>query len=164
MRRETVWRSMYSDMSKRISSIPIIRASWRVTSVFPTPVGPANRNEPIGFAGSRKPERDILIAAANVSMAWSWPYTTIFRSRSKFRMTSLSDVETVFGGMRAIFDTTCSISATPIVFFRREGGSNLWEAPASSITSMALSGRWRSLMYRSASSVAKRIACREYFT
>ena len=41
---------MYSDISKRISSIPKIRANCRVTSVFPTPVGPAKRNEAIGFS------------------------------------------------------------------------------------------------------------------
>jgi hypothetical protein len=47
--RDTVWRSMYSDMSKRINSMPMILASCRVTSVLPTPVGPANRKEPMGF-------------------------------------------------------------------------------------------------------------------
>ena len=40
---ETVWRSMYSDMSKRSSSMPMMFASERATSVLPTPVGPANR-------------------------------------------------------------------------------------------------------------------------
>ena len=40
---QTLWRSMYSDMSKRISSSPSSRASWRVASVLPTPVGPASR-------------------------------------------------------------------------------------------------------------------------
>ena len=39
----TVWRSMYSDMSKRNSSTPSEDASCRATSVLPTPVGPANR-------------------------------------------------------------------------------------------------------------------------
>ena len=35
--------SMYSDMSKRISSTPSVSASCLATSVLPTPVGPANR-------------------------------------------------------------------------------------------------------------------------
>ena len=43
MSRETVWRSMYSLMSKRSSSMPSVEASWRATSVLPTPVGPENR-------------------------------------------------------------------------------------------------------------------------
>ena len=49
MRRDTVCRSMYSDMSKRTNSTPMAIASWRVTSVLPTPVGPENRNEPTGL-------------------------------------------------------------------------------------------------------------------
>ena len=65
MRRLTVWRSMYSDMSKRRSSMPMMLASERATSVLPTPVGPANRYEPIGFCGSRRPARAILMAAAS---------------------------------------------------------------------------------------------------
>jgi hypothetical protein len=40
----TAWRSMYSDMSKRTSSMPRQYASCRATSVLPTPVGPENRN------------------------------------------------------------------------------------------------------------------------
>ena len=36
MRRLTVWRSMYSDISKRSSSMPITLASERATSVLPT--------------------------------------------------------------------------------------------------------------------------------
>ena len=148
MRRETVCRSMYSDMSKRTSSIPMTRASWRVTSVLPTPVGPAKRNDPIGFSPSRSPDRAILMAEARVAMAWSWPNTTSLMSRSRVRSTSLSEVETVFDGMRAIFDTTRSISGAPMVLRRREGGTSFCDAPASSMTSIALSGRNRSLMYR----------------
>ncbi len=43
IRRLTVWRSIYSDMSKRISSTPMMAASCLATSVLPTPVGPLNR-------------------------------------------------------------------------------------------------------------------------
>jgi len=49
IRRDTVCRSMYSDMSKRTNSTPMAMASWRVTSVLPTPVGPENKNEPTGL-------------------------------------------------------------------------------------------------------------------
>ncbi|MNN92839.1 hypothetical protein D3C81_2111850 [compost metagenome] len=62
---------MYSDMSKRTSSIPNCSASWRVTSVLPTPVGPANRKLPIGFSGLPNPERDSLMADARLSMPGS---------------------------------------------------------------------------------------------
>ena len=47
---------MYSDISKRSSSTPITLASWRVTSVLPTPVGPANRKEPIVFVTHGPPK------------------------------------------------------------------------------------------------------------
>ena len=43
MRRLTVCFSMYSDMSKRSSSMPMRSASCLATSVLPTPVGPENR-------------------------------------------------------------------------------------------------------------------------
>ena len=75
---------MYSDMSKRISSTPMMKASWRATSVLPTPVGPENRKLPIGFWGLPRPLRAILIAAESASIALSWPNTTAFRSRSRF--------------------------------------------------------------------------------
>ena len=54
---------MYSDMSKRRNSTPIAIASCRVTSVLPTPVGPASRKLPSGFLWSPRPERAILMAA-----------------------------------------------------------------------------------------------------
>src|SRR3984893_15418611 len=51
---------MYSDMSMRIiarSSSNRNSASALVSSVLPTPVGPRNRNEPIGRFGSCSPAR-----------------------------------------------------------------------------------------------------------
>ena len=62
---------MYSDMSKRISSTPRVKANCRVTSVLPTPVGPENKNEPIGLSGLPRPERDILIADDKLVIASS---------------------------------------------------------------------------------------------
>jgi len=40
-------------------------------SVFPTPVGPVNKNEPIVLLSSLRPTRDSFIAFANVSTAKS---------------------------------------------------------------------------------------------
>src|SRR5437870_4366389 len=37
------WRSIYSDISKRMRLTPRTSASRRATSVLPTPVGPENR-------------------------------------------------------------------------------------------------------------------------
>ena len=106
---------MYSDMSKRISSMPSCMASCRVTSVLPTPVGPASRKLPIGLLGSARPERAILIEAASASIASSWPNTTILRLRSRFLSTSRSDAETCLAGMRAILATMYSTSGTSTV-------------------------------------------------
>jgi hypothetical protein len=64
---------MYSDMSKRISSMLRMRASWRVTSVLPTPVGPVNRKEPMGFSSLPRPERFMRMAEVSASMASSCP-------------------------------------------------------------------------------------------
>ena len=58
-------------------------ASWRATSVLPTPVGPENRKLPIGLSGSRRPARLSFIAVDSTSIALSWPNTTRFRSRSR---------------------------------------------------------------------------------
>src|ERR1051326_1644520 len=48
---------MNSLMSKRRNSTPRAAASCFATSVFPTPVGPAKRNEPTGLSGRPGPGR-----------------------------------------------------------------------------------------------------------
>ena len=48
-------------------------ASARASSVLPTPVGPRNRNEPIGRSGSCSPARERRSAVATASIASSWP-------------------------------------------------------------------------------------------
>ena len=54
-----------------MNSTPIHFASCLVTSVLPTPVGPANKKEPIGLSSFERPERDNLIADDNASIDWS---------------------------------------------------------------------------------------------
>jgi hypothetical protein len=46
------------------------------TSVFPTPVGPEKRKDPMGRVGAPRPERESLIAEARAWMASSCPKTT----------------------------------------------------------------------------------------
>jgi hypothetical protein len=60
--------------------------------------------------------------------------------------------------MRAILATTASMSRMPTCFLRLRSGSSIWLAPASSITSIALSGSLRSVMYLADSSTAALIA------
>jgi hypothetical protein len=82
-------------------------ASWRATSVLPTPVGPENRKLPIGLSARAGPARDSFIAVDSRSIASSWPKTTRFRSFSRLWQRFLSSVLTDLGGMRAIVATTC---------------------------------------------------------
>ena len=90
--------SINSLISIRISaSSSLNKNSARVlpNSVFPTPVGPKKRNEPIGRLPSRSPERDNLMAFANLLTASSCPirrlcmYSSIFISFSDSFSTSL---------------------------------------------------------------------------
>ena len=60
---------MYSLMSKRRKGTPKVSASCFASSVLPTPVGPAKRNDPVGFSGLPIPARARLIAFATVSTA-----------------------------------------------------------------------------------------------
>ena len=64
---------MYSDISNRINSTPMMRASCLANSVLPTPVGPLKRKLPMGLVGLPRPERDKRIAEVMASMAASWP-------------------------------------------------------------------------------------------
>ena len=56
-------------MSKRTSSIDSVLASCLASSVLPTPVGPENKYDPIGFSISLKPARDDFIDDDNNSTA-----------------------------------------------------------------------------------------------
>ena len=129
-----------------MNSTPKMRATCRETSVLPTPVGPANRKHPTGLSGDPSPARERLIDVTRALMASSCPKTTSFRPSSKFSSLVRSEVETLWVGTRAIFAMIFSISAG-LIFLRRVDPESRIKAPASSITSMALSGRNRSLRY-----------------
>src|SRR5437764_1164235 len=144
MSRETVCFSMYSLMSKRRNSTPSAAASCFATSVLPTPVGPQKRNEPTGLSCWPSPARARRIAETTVSTAISWPNTSSLMSRSSVCRRSRSDVVTCRGGIFAMVATMCSMSRVRTVFFCRPVVWLRAAAPASSITSMALSGRNRS--------------------
>ena len=112
----------------------------------------------MGFSGWPRPERDSLMVLARASMASSWPKITSFRSRSRLPSCSRSEVETLRGGIFAMVATICSTSLGPMVFLRFSAGWIRTEAPTSSMTSMALSGRKRSLMCLAESLAAVRSA------
>ena len=104
------------------------------------------------------------IAATSASIAASWPNTTFFRSRPSVRNALRSSELTFLAGMRAILATISSTSFLPMTFFCFDFGRIFCAAPASSMTSIALSGRWRSLMKRAASSAAEVSAAGAYLT
>ena len=65
-----------------------------------------------------------------------------------------SSLLTEVGGIRAIFEMMASMSTLPMTVLASALGLMRCAAPASSMTSMALSGRWRSVMYLADSSAA----------
>ena len=99
-----------------------------------------------------------------MSKALSCPNTTLFKSRSKVFSLPRSSFDTLAGGMRAILATISSTSVLLMIFLRLDGAKMRCAAPASSITSIALSGKWRSLMYLALSSAAACKADTAYFT
>mmetsp|Transcript_44189 Transcript_44189/g.70995 ORF Transcript_44189/g.70995 Transcript_44189/m.70995 type:complete len:238 (+) Transcript_44189:485-1198(+) len=76
--RATECCSMYSDMSIRIISFSLSKSSSArvfANSVFPTPVGPRNKKEPVGRLELANPARDLNIASDTASTASSCPTT-----------------------------------------------------------------------------------------
>ena len=126
--------------------MPIIKANCLLTSVLPTPVGPENKKDPTGFSSTLKPALASFMAEDSFSTASFCQKITLFKFSSSFSKDFLSDVETVFSGILAIEATIFSISSSFIVFFLFEAGTNFCLAPASSTTSIALSGRNLSLI------------------
>ena len=119
-------------------------ATCRATSVLPTPVGPVNRKQPTGRSGVPRPARERFIEVTRALMASSWPKTTRLRPSAICSNLVRSVVDTLWVGMRAILATIFSMSAG-LIFFLLTAPESLIKAPASSITSMALSGIYRSL-------------------
>ena len=116
-KRLTACFSMYSDISIRT------RASWSpniasanvfANSVFPTPVGPRNKNEPIGRFGSFNPLRARRIERATADTASSCPITRWCNSFSKWTRRSLSFFSICFNGIPVHCDTTSAISSSVI--------------------------------------------------
>ena len=80
MRRDTEYFSMYSLMSIRtilLSSSNKLSAKAFASSVLPTPVGPRNKNEPIGFLGSLIPALERIIASVTFVTPSSCPITRL---------------------------------------------------------------------------------------
>ena len=93
MSLDTEYFSMYSLMSIRTmfcSSSNKVAASVLANSVLPTPVGPKNKKEPIGFVGSLIPALERIMASVTLVTPSSWPITRLCSSDSRFRILLLS--------------------------------------------------------------------------
>ena len=101
----------------------------------------------MGFSGSRRPARASLIAERQRFDRLVLAEHHALERRFEILQHLGIVLGDVFGGMRAILATTSRSPLVPMVFLRRFlGGDSCCAAPASSITSIALSGSLRSLM------------------
>ena len=107
----------------------------------------------MGFSGWRRPARASLIADDSAWIAVSWPKTTRFRSRSSVRSVRVRLRHGFWWDARHLGDDLFHLFDADD-FLAARSGNSICEAPTSSITSMALSGSLRSLMYFAASSTA----------
>ena len=106
---------MYSDISRRtilLSSSNRLSASVFASSVLPTPVGPKNRNEPIGLVGSLMPAFERIIASVTFVTASSCPTTLLCRSVSRFRVFSRSDSLNLATGIPVHLEIIFAISSS----------------------------------------------------
>jgi hypothetical protein len=106
-------------------------------SVLPTPVGPLNRNEPIGLF-TAGPERHFDRRGEHFEPCPG--KHDALRSRSMVCSLPRSSFDTLAGNARDLA-TISSTSVLLMVFLRLFAGRMRWAAPASSMTSIALSGR-----------------------
>ena len=136
------------------------RRFGRVQIEEPTPVGPRKSSAPMALPGSPTPVRLRRMAPATAATARLWPTTSAFSRSSRRARRSRSFSPTRSAGTPLACATTRAIS------FRLRTGSfspsrsarMRAAAQASSMRSMALSGRQRPGRYRTASSTASRRA------
>ncbi len=102
-----------SILTMDLSDPNMASASAFVSSVFPTPVGPRNMNEPIGLFGSFKPTLALLTALEIDFTASSCPITLLWSMDSRFRSLSDSFSVSFFTGTFVHLETTCAISSSP---------------------------------------------------
>ena len=115
MRRATECFSINSDISNRtiassLSNMKFARALQ--SSVFPTPVGPRNRKEPLGRLGSDRPARERRTALETAFSASSCPTTLSRRASSMRDSFSLSPSIILDTGIPVQRDTTSAISSS----------------------------------------------------
>ena len=115
IRRDTECFSMYSLISIRtmlFSSSNRLSASALASSVLPTPVGPRNRKEPIGFVGSLIPALERITASVTFVTASSCPMTRLWRISSIWSVLLLSLSVNLATGMPVHLEIILAISSS----------------------------------------------------
>ena len=87
-------------------------ASAFASSVLPTPVGPRNKKEPIGFVGSLIPALERMIASVTSSTPSSWPMTRLCSSSARWSVLFLSLSFSFATGIPVHLETIFAISSS----------------------------------------------------
>ena len=116
---------MYSDISiltMAFSSSKRFCARDFASSVFPTPVGPKKRKEPIGFVGSFIPAFERRMASQTFSTASSCPMSLLWISASRCKTFERSDSFSFVTGMPVqrlmilAISSSVTLSCTSVLF------------------------------------------------
>ena len=138
--------SPYSLISKRINFTPSSFDNVFAISVFPTPVGPTKSKLASGLFSSIKPALENLTEFTTWSIASSCPNTWNLILLSSVARFDKSSVFTVSIGTRQILVNISFIASLPTVCVFWLSLCSFRYAPASSIRSIALSGKYLSLI------------------
>ena len=93
------------------------------SSVLPTPVGPRNRNDPIGFVGSLIPALERMIASVTFVTASSCPITRLWRTSSRPRIFVFSPSVSFATGIPVQREIILAISSSVTLSCTRERSS-----------------------------------------
>ena len=111
---DTLCFSIYSDISTRIRSSSLPNKAFANVfdnSVLPTPVGPKNKNDPIGRFGLLRPTLLLFTALATALTASSCPITCLWSSFSKCLNRSISPFVSCVTGICVHKETTSAASS-----------------------------------------------------
>ncbi len=104
-------------------------ASALASSVLPTPVGPRNRNEPVGRSGSDTPARARRTASDTACTARAWPITRCPISVSIRSSLAVSPSSSRPAGIPVQEDTTSATSSGPTSSFTMGAVAGIPSAP-----------------------------------
>ena len=125
---DTEYFSIYSLMSMRtilLSSSKSWLANALASSVFPTPVGPKNRKEPIGFVGSLIPALERIMASVTSSTPSSCPITLLWSSSARLSVLLRSLSFNFATGMPVQRETIFPISSSVTLSCTKDRSSSL---------------------------------------